>query len=565
MNGLILMGGSAVLLILAYFLYGKWLERTWGIDPKKQTPAHTKKDGVDYVPAKRNVVFGHQFSSIAGAGPINGPIIAAMFGWLPVLLWVLVGGIFIGAVHDFGSLYASVKNEGKSLGYLIEMYIGKSGKIFFLVFVWLLSILVIAAFSNIVAGTFSGFTVVDGGTIVSNYSNAATASTSIMFVFAAILMGLFVYKFNPKSVVSTVVAIVLICLCMAVGLTFPVYLTETTWIYIVFIYIFIASVTPIWILLQPRDYLNSFLLLAMMAAAFVGILISNPEIQLPAYSGFIVNGQFLFPMLFVTVACGAVSGFHSLICSGTTSKQIDNERDILPISFGAMLAEVLLAITAIIAVGAISMGGVLPSGTPPVIFATAISGFLMTAGFPAELSFTLVTLAISAFALTSLDSIARIGRLTFSELFAGDGLKNKSPLGYALFVNKYFATAVTLFFGFLLSLGGYLNIWVLFGSANQLLAALTLIVLAVFLKKTNRRGAMLYIPMVFMMAVTFSALFLTLVDMFQKIFITHDFIIYSDGLQLIFAVLLLGLGFSVSVRGIQKLLETKPEKSGAAV
>ncbi|MDV0446832.1 Peptide transporter CstA [Methanosarcinaceae archaeon Ag5] len=560
MNGIILMGGSIIILALAYILYGKWLERTWGVDPKKETPAHTLQDGVDYVPAKKNVLFGHQFSSIAGAGPINGPIIAAMFGWLPVLLWVLVGGIFIGAVHDFGALYASVKNEGKSMGYLIEMYIGKSGKIFFLLFVWLLSILVIAAFANIVAGTFSGMTLSSSGETVMNYSNAATASTSIMFVLAALLLGVFVYFKKPNAIVSTVVAVVLIIICLAVGMTYPIYLSETTWLYVVFLYIFVASVTPIWILLQPRDYLCSFLLLAMMAAAFVGIIVANPTIQLPAYSGFVVNGQYLFPMLFVTVACGAVSGFHSLICSGTTSKQIDNERDILPISFGAMLVEVLLAVVAIIAVGAIAVGGQIPSGTPPVIFATAISGFLATVGLPVELSYTLMTLAISAFALTSLDTISRIGRLTFSELFMNSNPEKKNTSWNKIMGNKFFATAVTLFLGFLLSLGGYLNIWSLFGSANQLLAALTLIVLAVFLKKTNKKGFMLYIPMIFMMAVTFSALSLTVLKLFEKLFITHDFIIYSDGLQLFFAVLLFGLGISVSIKGIQKLWGTKADK-----
>ncbi len=550
MNGVVMMLAALIILIAAYILYGGWLAKKWGIDPKAKTPAHELNDGVDYVPAPKEVVFGHQFASIAGAGPINGPIIAAMFGWGPVLLWVLVGGIFFGAVQDFASLYASVKNKGRTIGYLIEMYIGKTGKRLFLLFVWLFSILVVAAFADIVAGTFNGFNA-DG---THNIANASTATTSVLFIVAAVILGMFIYHKNPKSSISTLVSLVLLIMTIIVGLFFPIYFTKTFWLYFVFIYVFIASVTPIWALLQPRDYLNSFLLVAMIVGAFIGILIARPTIHLHAFSGFNVNGLSMFPFLFVTIACGAVSGFHSLVASGTTSKQIDNEKDMLPISFGAMLLESFLAVISLIAVGALALNGVMPQGTPPVIFASAISGFLLKLGIPSLTAYTIITLAVSAFALTSLDSVARVGRLAFQELFVDSQTDETqmSPL-VKLLTNKHFATLATLFLGYLLSIGGYQNIWPLFGSANQLLSALALSALAVFLKKTNRTGFTLWAPMVIMLGVTFTALAQTIVKIGKKLLVTGDFVIHSDGLQLVFAALLIALGFLVALSCIRKL------------
>ncbi len=549
------MNGSAILVIatiilgLAYIIYGRWLARKWGIDPDTPTPAHTQRDGVDYVPAKRGVVFGHQFASIAGAGPINGPIIAAMFGWLPVLLWILVGGIFFGAVHDFAALYASVKNKGKTIGYLIELYVGKTGKTLFLVFTWLFSILVVAAFADIVSVTFNGYDQA-GGQVA---ANAAVASTSILFIVAAVLLGAFLNRFKPNGWTSAVVAIVLLVACISLGLHFPIFSDRTTWLYFVFIYIFVASVTPVWALLQPRDYLNSFLLVLMILAAFVGIISANPEMNLAAFTSFEVKGNYLFPILFVTVACGAVSGFHSLVSSGTSSKQIDNERDILPISFGGMLLECLLGVMALIAVGALAVGGVMPEGSPPMIFANALSGFLDNLGLPHDTSYTLITLAVSAFALTSLDSVARVGRLAFQEIFTRADGSHIGPAGGVL-ANRYVATFLTLLMGYLLALRGYKNIWPLFGSANHLLAALALIACAVFLKKTNRTGWMLYAPAVVMLAITFTALVLAIFQIVGKI-TDAAFAWEVDFLPLVFAMLLLALGFLVASSGIKRIRE----------
>ncbi|MGI6711857.1 MAG: carbon starvation protein A [Bacillota bacterium] len=556
MSGLFILLLSLVMLGAAYLFYGRWIARNWGIDPQAKTPAYELADGVDYVPAPKHVVFGHQFASIAGAGPINGPIIAAMFGWVPVLLWILLGGIFFGAVQDFAALYASIKNKGRTIGYIIELYIGKTGKKLFLLFVWLFSILVVAAFSDIVAGTFNGFQA--DGTL--NPANASTATTSGLFIVAAVIFGFYLHFRKPSKAMTALTGTALMAGSIILGLIFPVYLPQNTWLYFVFAYVFIASVTPIWVLLQPRDFLNSFLLVFMIIAAVVGVFVANPQIKLPAFTGFNVNGQMLFPMMFVTVACGAVSGFHSLVASGTTSKQIQNEKDILPVSFGTMMLECSLAVIALIAVGSLATGGKLPAETPPVIFAKAIAGFLAILGFPQGTSFSILTLAISAFALTSLDSVARVGRLAFQEFFLDSKTddKNISPL-LKLMTNKLFATGVTLFLSYVLSVVGYQNIWPLFGSANQLLSVLALFALAVFLKKTNRKGFMLWAPMAIMLAVTFTALFQIIFNIFHKMSTTGSFIFYSDGLQIVFGSLLLTLGFLVTASCIKKLWEsTKP-------
>ncbi|MCD8138273.1 MAG: carbon starvation protein A [Planctomycetaceae bacterium] len=548
MSGLTILLIAFVAFLLAYLIYGRWLAKKWGVDPKAATPAHTMRDGVDYVPAKRSVVFGHQFASIAGAGPINGPIIAAMFGWLPVLLWIIFGGIFFGAVQDFAALYASVKNKGKTIGYIIELYIGKTGKRLFLVFVWLFSILVVAAFADIVAVTFNGFAA-DGALIK---ANASVATTSILFIIAAVILGFYLNRSKPSGYASGAVAVAMLLVCIALGMAFPLYVAKMPWLYFVFIYIFVASVTPVWALLQPRDYLNSFLLVIMIVAAFVGVIFANPTMRIASFTGFEVNGNYMFPILFVTVACGAVSGFHSLVSSGTSSKQIDNERDILPISFGGMLLECLLAVIALVAVGSLAVDGVLPKGSPPVIFATAIANFLSGLGLPQELVYTVITLAVSAFALTSLDSVARVGRLAFQEMFLDSDGGKPGPVA-AFFANRYVATFFTLLVGYLLALRGYADIWPLFGSANQLLAALALIACALFLKRTNREGWMLYVPMVLMLLVTFAALGLTIYQLVGKMAVEGAFSIASDGLQLVFAVLLLGLGIVVATACMAKL------------
>lgn len=557
MSGITMMVIALVVLGGAYLLYGRYLEKKWGIDPNAKTPAYEMEDGVDYVPADTNVVFGHQFASIAGAGPINGPIQAAMFGWLPVMLWILVGGVFFGAVQDFVAMYASVKNKGRTIGYIIEEYIGKLGKKLFLAFCWLFCILVVAAFADVVAGTFNGFAVKDGVTSTIE-ANGAVATTSMLFIIEAVALGMILKYGKLNKWVNTGIAIAMLIGAVALGLVFPVYIERSTWHIIIFIYVLIASVVPVWSLLQPRDYLNSYLLIFMIVAAVLGVFVANPSCNLNAFNGFNVNGQYLFPMLFVTIACGAVSGFHSLVSSGTASKQIKSEKNMLPVSFGAMLMESMLAIIALIAVASFAEGEAAAAGltTQPQIFAGAIANFLTAAGLPYALVFTLINLSVSAFALTSLDSVARVGRLSFQEFFQEDDDKEPSAF-IRLMTDKYFATIITLVLAYLLAKVGYAEIWPLFGSANQLLSVLALVSCAVFLKRTKRQGVMLWIPMFFMMAVTFTALTMTIVKL-GTAFVTTGLSL-GNTLQMIFAILLLILGVIVAVQGVKKLFSKDAE------
>ena len=463
MNGLLMMIIAIVVLGGAYLIYGRYLAKTWGIDPKAKTPAYELEDGVDYVPADTNVVFGHQFASIAGAGPINGPIQAAIFGWVPVLLWVLIGGVFFGAVQDFVSMYASVKNKGRTIGYIIEEYIGKTGKKLFLLFCWLFCILVVAAFADVVAGTFNGFTAAADGTTSLVPANGAVATTSMIFIVEAVALGFLLRYGKLHKWINTAIAIVMLIGAIVLGLYFPMYISQSTWHIIVFIYVLIASVAPVWALLQPRDYLNSYLLVAMILAAIVGVFVAQPSVNLPPFTSFVVKGQSMFPILFVTIACGAVSGFHSLVSSGTASKQIKNEKNMLPVSFGAMLMESMLAVIALIAVASFaSTDAAAEQGltTPPQIFAGGVSNFLQAVGLPKDIVFTLINLAVSAFALTSLDSVARVGRLSFQELFLDASIKDEDmgPVRKVL-TNKYFATIITLVLAYLLAKAGYASIW----------------------------------------------------------------------------------------------------------
>ena len=554
MNGLVIVLIGIVALAAGYLLYGRWLAKKWGIDPNAKTPAYTHEDGQDYVPSSKFTVFSHQFSSIAGAGPVTGPILASVFGWVPVLLWLIIGGLFFGAVQDFGALYASVKNEGKSMGMIIEKYIGKTARKLFMLFCWLFTLLVIAAFTDMVAGTFNGVGLDSAGTA---YANSAAASISMLFIVVAVIFGVIqkhVGKMNEW--VKAVVAIALLVVMFAVGMKLPIYASKTAWIYIIMAYLFLASVLPMWLLMQPRDYMTTFMLLGMIIGAVVGVVVAHPQMQLNAFNGFNVNGSGLFPTLFVTIACGAVSGFHSLVSSGTSSKTVSNEKDMPMIGYGAMVVESLLGIVALVVVGAVAVGGTKPEGTPFAIFSSGVAGFLEKLGVPVQVATVFMTMCVSALALTSLDSVARIGRMSFQELFYGDSTDpEKMTPAQRVLTNKYFATVITLFFGYLLTLGGYNNIWPLFGSANQLLAAMVLIALAVFLETTGRTGWTLYIPMFVMLAVTFTALVQKTIALVSNI-AAHNATFLVDGLQLIVALLLMILGVLVAYSCLKKLFTT---------
>lgn len=585
MNTLVIVLIAAVCLIAAYTLYGRWLANKWGIDPQAKTPAVKYEDGEDFVPTDGWTVFSHQFSSIAGAGPVTGAIQAAAFGWLPVLLWILLGGIFFGAVTDFGALYASVKNEGRSMGLLIEKYIGKTGRRLFLLFCWLFCCIVIAAFADMVAGTFNAYTVTDGVTSLAAAadSNSAAGMVSIMFMVFAVVYGLIQRKCKLTGWKETVMAIVFIVLCFALGMQFPLVAGKQTWSYITFIYIFFAAVTPIWILKQPRDYMTTFMFIAMIACAAIGLLVAHPAMNLPVFTGF-NNAKLgtMFPILFVTVACGAVSGFHSLVSSGTSSKTVSNEKDMLKVGYGAMILESLLAVLALCVAGAAAAADGTPAeGTPFQIFSRGVAGFISMFGISSHVATVFMTMCVSALALTSLDAVARIARMSFQELFSVDDMEHAE--GWRkLFCNIYFSTILTLVCGYILTKVGYANIWPLFGSANQLLSALVLITLCVFLKVTGRSNKMLFPPLIIMLCVTFTALVQRLIAMVKAIQTaaavaipagetTWGAVFIANGLQLIIAVLLIILGLTIVVNSAKSYIhctgdsEAVVKKQGAAV
>ena len=578
MNTLVIVLIAAVCLLCGYTLYGRWLANKWGIDPTAKTPAYTHEDGKDYVPTNGWTVFSHQFSSIAGAGPVTGAIQAAAFGWLPVLLWVLLGGIFFGAVTDFGALYASVKNEGKSMGLLIEKYIGKLGRKLFLLFCWLFCGIVIAAFADMVAGTFNAYAVKDGVTSLSAaaQTNGAAGMVSIMFMVFAVGFGLIQKKYNFSGWKEAALGIVFIVLSFVVGANFPLVLGKAAWSYITFVYIFFAAVLPMWLMKQPRDYMTTFMFIGMIAGAAVGLLVAHPSMNLPVFTGF-NNGKLgtMFPILFVTVACGAVSGFHSLVSSGTSSKTVENEKDMLKVGYGAMVLESLLAVLALCVAGAAAAADGTPAaGTPFQVFSTGVAGFFEMFGVPMYAATVFMTMCVSALALTSLDAVARIGRMSFQELFSVDDMAHAE--GWRkLLCNTYFSTFVTLAFGFLLTQIGYANIWPLFGSANQLLSALVLVTLCVFLKVTGRSNKMLFPPLVIMLCVTFTALVQRLLAMVKAIRTaaavtipagetTWGAVFIANGLQLIIAVLLIILGLTIVVNSLRALNKAEKNSEKAA-
>ena len=568
MNSLLLLIICIAILVAGYIFYGGWLCKQWGVgDSKKPTPAHEMEDGVDYVPAKAPVLMGHHFSSIAGAGPITGPIGAAMFGWVPVVLWILIGGIFFGGVHDFGALFASIRHKGQSIGEIISTNMSKRAKMLFTIFAYLTLILVVAAFASIVATTF-GAVVDEAGAIdqAASATNASVAMVSLLFIVIAIVFGFMVYRRNASMAVSTILGVVAIALCMVIGMNFhPIYLTTNTWMIIVGIYIAIASVTPVWILLQPRDYLSSFLLYAMFAVALVGVVISHAGMGgadgLAAFNGFAVdngNGmQYLFPVLFTTVACGAISGFHSLVSSGTTSKQLDKETDAKPIAYGGMLLECVLAVITVCAINFAYKNGITAGAT--AIFAGGISqmyGGIASEGVVTVLN-TLLVLTYSAFCLTSLDTATRLARFMFQEFFLepGQTVDDIKDGWKKTLVNPYVATIITVILGVVLGMTGYSKIWGLFGAANQLLAGIGLLAVATWLGNVGKNNKMFLLPMGFMIIVTICSLCVTVKN--QIGIISAGGADWGPYAQAILAVILIILAIVLVIEGIQTLSKQK--------
>ncbi len=572
MNGVALMVVAAVVLAAGYLGYGRWLANTWGIDRDALTPARRMEDGKNFTPASAFTAFSHQFSSICGAGPVTGTIVAMAFGWLPVVLWVLVGGIFFGAVHDFGALYASMKNNGKSLAQLIEKYIGKTGRRLFLLFCWLFCLIVIAAFTSMVAGTFK-FTPDAAGAVdvAKSYAAGCAGTISILFTFVAMAFGWAVRKFNLTGAKEFLTGVVLMVLMFAVGMQFPIYLDLNGWIAVVMVYLVFAGAMPIQALKQPRDYLTSIMMIVMIACAVLGIVVlgvnGQATITAPVFTGFTSASGMMFPVLFVSVACGALSGFHSLVSSGTSSKQVENEADAVKVGYGAMVVESFVGILAIIVAGIMFSDmntagtGALNAGvasTPFAIFATGVARGMQAFGVDGTIATVFMTMNVSALALTSLDAVARIGRTSFSEFFASsnDALAVESEQTGAMKVlgNPWFATVVTLLPGLALTFGGYLNIWPLFGASNQLLGGMTMITLAVFCKCTGRKGWMLYVPVAFLLVCTFTSLAMSIMGCVSALQAGGMAAMATSGLQLVFAVLLVALGLIVAVNCLKELV-----------
>ena len=558
MNGAVLLTISIIVLILGYLSYGRWLARKWGVDPSRKTPAHTECDGVDFVPAKPSVLLGHHFSSIAGAGPITGPIQAAVFGWIPVTLWVLIGGLFFGAVHDFGSMLASVRNKGRSIGELISESMGTRAKRMFLIFAYLTLILLMSAFASIVANTFDGTT----SDPSQNLTNGMAASISMLFIAASVILGILMNRFNLSSVSSAVIAVIILLVCIVIGMNCPIYISRDIWFLIQAVYIVVAAVIPVWILLQPRDYLCSFLLYGIIGAAVIGVIFANPSLSLPGFTSFETKLGYLFPALFITVACGAISGFHSLVASGTTAKQIDNERHILSIGYGGMLIECVMAIIALICVGILYSNGNMPDGTPTQIFAKGISTMLSSIGLQdyEATTYSLVILAVSAFALTSLDTATRLARFMLQEFFLEKDQKPSDLQGYKrIITNPIVATVLTVFLGMALASVGYEKVWGLFGAANQLLAVLALLAVCAWLGNIGKSNRMLYIPMMFMLAATLTSLLLTIGSRMGDLASGFDGVAAA---QLVISIILFIMAVFLMVEGLKVLNAQRLAKRG---
>lgn len=534
MNGIELILIALVVYVVAYKLYGGFITKRLDVNNKNETPSHTMYDGVDYCPAKAPVLLGHHFASIAGAGPIVGPVIAAGFGWIPVYLWIVFGSIFIGGVHDYSSIVASVRHQSKSIGFIIQSYIGISGKKLFLIFAWATLILVIAVFTIIIADTFVHI--------------PSAATSSMLFMILAILFGFAIYKIKLPLWIATIIGVILLFLCIPAGYLFPIQLDGSTWNLILFGYIFVASTVPVWILLQPRDYLNSFFLYALMAGGILGVLFAAPAINIPAFSSFSLDKVgCLFPALFVTVACGAISGFHCIVGSGTTSKQLNRETDGKIIGYGGMLIEGMLAILSLLAVASMVNAefiSILTTKGPVPAFSLGIARFInaipvLNISIPLAQTFT--ALAVSAFALTSLDTATRLARFMFQEYFESKEKSNKT----ALLTNRFVATAITIAFGAALTFSGKtMSMWPLFGSANQLLAALALLALTVWVANLKKGFLFVLIPMIFMFAVTLTAL---------GMLIYQNFIIDNYTLSII-SVLLFALAIMLGIKAYNVLL-----------
>jgi len=499
MNSLVVALVSLLLLGLGYRFYGRLMEKLWDVNPEKITPAHTKEDGVDYIPAKNwLILFGHHFAGIAGAGPIIGPVVAAaLWGWGPALVWIVLGSIFIAGVHDFYSLMASIRHDGKSIAQVAETVMGRRSRILLAAFLWLSLVLVVAVFAAVTAKTL-----VDEPRIV---------LPTFGLIPVAILVGLMLYRWKINSWISTLTGLGLLLALLLLGAYVPiVWDSMNGWILILLAYAYVASITPVNLILQPRDYLSTFILFFGMGLGYLGLLLTHPTIQAPVFLSSQSSQGPLWPMLFVLIACGAISGFHSMIASGTTSKQLDNERDARKVGYGAMILEGALAVLALLCVTAGLRWSPEGIGTAPVYphllqggnwIGTFGAGYgqLVAPLLGVSLGTLIAITTLNAFVMTTLDSATRIARYITEELFG-------EAWGVRLFLNRYVSTSIVILLALFLAMGEWKAIWPIFGASNQLVGALALMVLSAYLLSRKKPVAYTLYPALFMLLTTLTAL-----------------------------------------------------------
>jgi len=494
---------ALVAFVIAYRIYGRYLDKTFDVQRNNPTPSHTDYDGVDRVPAKAPVLLGHHFSSIAGAGPVVGPIIAGIaFGWLPALLWIVLGTIFIGGIHDYTSLMASIRHKAKSIGEIARIHMSPLAYRMFLIFIWLALVYVLIVFVDL---TSAGFT-----------SSPEVGSSSIFFILLALAFGLTMKKLGLSLKTASFIFVPLVFAGIYLGHLLPITdgmlptimgETSRTWNIILIAYCLIASITPVWALLQPRDYLSSFLLYASLLGAFVGILIGGFEIKYPMFTSWSnIDRGTLFPILFITIACGACSGFHSIVASGTTSKQLNNECDARPIGYGAMLLEGLVAVISLFTVVMLASNNEILKSNPLEIYGNGLGNFMQSLGLPFETGKSFGILAVSTFLLTTLDTSTRLGRYIFEEFFNMQGK-------YVRVIATIATLSLPLAFNFMVlhdasgnPIPAWQAVWPVFGATNQLLAGLALLVVFVWLSKKGKPTFFVVIPMIFMLVMTIWAL-----------------------------------------------------------
>jgi len=515
-NSLIVVVIALILFVSSFIFYGRYLEKLWEVNKENLTPAFTKQDGVDYIPAKNwLILFGHHFASIAGAGPILGPVIAVcLWGWGPALAWIILGSIFLGGVHDFSSLILSVRNGGRSVGDITKIIFGEKSKIIFSLFLWFSLILVIAVFSAITAKTF--------------IEAPAIVLPTFFIIIDAVIFGFLVYKKNFSVFYSTIICLFLLIVFFVLGKEIPIIIKFSplkTWIVILLIYSFFASILPVNILLQPRDYLSAYILFAGIFIGYSGLLTTHPDINAPFYVSFYTEKGSLWPMMCVIIACGAISGFHSLVASGTTSKQIANELDVKKIGYGGMLTEGFLSVLALLSVSAgllwLNYNEMMKKGDWIGTFGAGY-GEIVRKILGSNTGKIFAIVMINSFVLTTLDTATRIARYITQELF-GETFRIK------VLKNRYVATFFIIIFAGYLAFGNWQKIWPVFGASNQLVAGIVLLLTGCYLINKKKKAISNLIPAAIMFIATTVALGLQMIDFYK----TRNFLLGNISLILI--------------------------------